>query len=269
MSMLNPQKSAQTSAEIRKSCMEDDLYGIFHESAWWWYERKTCDLHILAGEAEQLPCQTMQNISQVLSAETVRNLIIHEGLEDFPIDFLPWYYDDPEIEELILPGSIRKLPRIKGKIKKMKVPPTVECMKFDDLFVDCDSHWEPVTYAVKQLILPSGISFDHVEDEYDRGSLPTCEPISYWEEVVIYGEEKIPDLLPWYNAKLFLKGFTVYYPKAWDDGKDGSYADEILTFIKEQQPTLPRFGMAPAGRDPYTETDYQRIRERLIPYEAN
>lgn len=35
--------------------------------------------------------------------------------------------------------------------------------------------------------------------------------------------------------------------------------------IRAEQPTRPCFGMAPAGREPYSEADYQQIRQHLFP----
>lgn len=264
--MMEPTEYTGVPDEIRNSCDEYDSCGIFDENVWWWFERKTRDLHIVAGETGKTLDRTAQGIDRDLPACRIRNIVLHEGLEGHSFDFR---LQEQEIQELILPRSIRNIPKIKGEIKRMKIPPTVESLYFDDLFVDCYGHWEPVTYAVKQLIIPSWIKFRDVLEEDDPGALPLCEPIEYWEEIVIYGEAKIPDLAMWYHANIFFKEFTIHYPKAWDEGKDGSYADEVLTFIRGMHPEKPCFGMAPVDYVPFEEEDYQLIRRRLLPYDAD
>lgn len=268
MKIIGQKEYAEVPEEIRNGCGEEDLCGILGEKVWWWYEKKTKDLHLVAGKGETEPDRPDDNTLRMLRMEEPRNVIVHEGLESEPIDFWDWSI---EFEELILPDTTRTIPKIKGDFKVMVVPPTVKSMNITNLFVTCGGHWDPVTYAVKRLILPSGIVFENVKEEEINyrdayGRLPICEPIEYWDEIIIYGEEKLQDLSSWIDANIFYHRFTIFYPRTWDEGKTRSYADEVLAHIRARNPERPRFGMAPAGWDPFTEREYQYIRDHLVPY---
>lgn len=249
--------------EMKQRCAEDELFGVHEENILWWFDNKTGELHFLSRGNTEKEKLTAPGIDVVDEWE-IRKLIVHEGIETFSVELPP----EPEIEELILPDSLRAILDIKGCIEKMKVPRSVKRLSFDALFVDCGGHWDPVVYAVKQLLLPSTIVIDGLDSADTDGALPLCEPIKYWEEIVLYGDEKIPDLKMWYDANVFFSQLVIHYPKEWDGGMEGSYADEVIAFIRAQKPEKPCFGMAPLEYEPYTEEDYQGIRGCLVPYDA-
>lgn len=252
--------------EMKQRCAEDDLFGVHEENILWWFERKTGELHFFSGGDAEKKLSSAQDAAPGIDAVDeweIRRMIVHEGIETFSVE-LP---AESEIEELILPDSLRAISDIKGHIEKMKIPRSVERLAFDALFVDCGGHWDPVEYAVKQLILPSTIVIDGVDSEDISGALPLCEPIEYWEEIVLYGDEKIPDLMMWYDANVFFSRLVIRYPKEWDEGIEGSYADEIVALIREQKPEKPCFGMAPLDYEAYTEEDYQDIRGCFVSYD--
>ena len=115
--------------------------------------------------------------------------------------------------------------------------------------------------------LTSTIEIDvDMDDEDYHGQLPLLEPVSYWEEIVLYGDEPIRDLAGWYKSNVFLCDIDIRYPAAWDEGAEVSFRDRVVSYVRSQKPMYGEMsGMDSVWFD-WGEEEYRALRERVRPY---
>lgn len=281
---------------IREHAAPEDSYGIYgtYDTALWWWEEQPRVLHIMGSAAVHLVRDKMeyyegydpdhgpqyindwmchpQCMELCIGQEAeISRLVIHEGIRRFlnaPLMNRYWAF---RIEELILPSTLYELPRLLCYVDHVTISETIADINLEDMWMDCGGHFDPVQYTIRSLHLPSNIAIDvcgEDEEEDYHGQLPLLEPIGYWEEIVLYGEEPIPDLAPWYKANVFLQDLIIRYPASWDDGAETSFANRVVAYVRSQNPARGRMCGMDAEWDDWEEEDYEDLRRRLIPIPA-
>lgn len=262
-------------AEVKKHMKPGDHCGIFASNAWW-VKKADGTLHIIGNgvvNALSLPNEEPREDPYPIAWEAIgwyfedkkqRKIIIEEGIEAIEGTIYTDRSHEEEMETILLPSSLKAVPNIRGEVRCMTIPPSVKTIDLANvLFYSCGGHWDPVYYSVEDLTIPSEIVLK--KDKWET-TLPYCEEIYYWETLRFYGAQPIPDLQMWYDYNLFTSNLHLLYPEMWDRGRPGSYGDELLAFVRTQEPTNPMFGMAPTGEAPWTEEDYNALRSRIRSY---
>ena len=281
---LLPKRLPPLPAEIRDRAVPGDVYGIFSRNSYWWWQKKTGTLHILgAGKGGRGSACTFiipppegysysnttllaPVFNMMVDCWRLKRLVIHEGITDFWGASLCGVTDDNCFLEVKLPRSLKKMSRLNCYTEKMKVPREMKQLDLFALITLMGGHLDPVTYGVKKLILPAGITF--------RDSLPEAEPIDYLEEIEIYGKASDHALDAWYQAGMLNvhldQMLDISYPAAWDKGTSGAYAENVLAFIKKKSPDRIDWSKGqdmgrPQGFRPWSEEDYEAFRRHFHP----
>ncbi len=259
-------------AEIAGACGEGDACGVFARDAWW-IAKAYNTVRIVGSGAIRCAFgedgHAFEAMGWFIDRKQPFRLALAEGIESIEqplrVDRLRGYGDE-EMEELILPSSLRTMVQLRGLTRRVFIPRTLPGIDLmESFFFYCGGHWDPVTYSAAEVILPSDIKLIH--DEFN-GVMPVAEPTEHWETIRLYGREPIPDLQMWFDCCVFWNEIDILYPSEWDGGAPGSYADQIVAFVRSQDPWNPRFGQGPSGWDPWEEEDFEALRSRLIPYDV-
>ena len=282
--MLLPRRLPPLPAEIREQAASGDVYGIFSKESYWWWQKRTGDLHIL-GTKENGGCSARTFITppedgyiisettlltplsiMMIDCDRLHRLVIHEGITSFWGANLWGIMDESSFKEIKLPHSLKKLERLTCKAEKMIVPEELKKLDLFALITMMGGRWDPVTYGVKKLILPAQITF--------RDSLPETEPIDYLETIEIYGKASDHNLNAWYQAGMLNvhleEMLDISYPAAWDRGMHGSYTEKVLSFIKKKKPDSVDWSKGhdmghPVAWKDWTEEDYDDFRRHFHP----
>lgn len=223
-------------AYIREHCAPEDCYGIYgaYESAYWWWEEGPRELHIMGSAAVNLPEDKAEYYEEYADSSrkvyldqenshpacivlccgwdaSLSKLVIHEGIRIFsyvPLMRSGW---NLSFDEVILPSTLRQMPLMKCYADHVTIPESVSEIDLQEQWVECGGHFDPLSYPFRSMRLPSTIEIDvDMDDEDYHGQLPLLEPISYWEEIVLYGDEPIRDLAGWYKSNVFLCDIDIF-----------------------------------------------------------
>ena len=279
-------------AYIQEHCAPEDCYGIYgaYESAYWWWEEGPRVLHIMGSAAVNLPEDKAEYYEEYADSSrkvyldqenshpacivlccgwdaSLSKLVIHEGIRIF--SYVPLMRSGWNLcfDEVVLPSTLREMPVMKCYADHVTIPESVSEIDLQEQWVECGGHFDPVTYPFRSMRLPSTIEIDvDMDDEDYHGQLPLLEPISYWEEIVLYGDEPIRDLAGWYKSNVFLCDIDILYPAAWDEGAEVSFRDRVVSYVRSQKPMYgERSGMDSEWFD-WGEEEYRALRERVRPY---
>ena len=277
---------------IREHCAPEDCAGIYglSGSGFWWWEEKRRVLHIMGSDIVYLPDDLEEYYERdsedmpvtyagwenshpnamalCLGRERkISSVMIHEGIRAFthtPLMNERW---GVEADEVLLPSTLYVMPVLKCFVDHVTVPETVSEIDLAELWVTCGGHFDPVSYAVRSLCLPSSIEIDvDMDDEDYHGQLPLLEPVDWWEEVVLYGDEPIADLEPWYKSNLFLCEIVVLYPAAWDKGAEVTFTERVVSYVRGKSPQYGQMSGMDSEWFDWGEEEYEALRERIRPY---
>lgn len=277
---------------IREHCAPEDSYGIYgaYGSAYWWWEEGPRMLHIMGSAAVNLPEDEAEYYEEYAGSSrriymdqenshpaciviccgwdaSLSKLVIHEGIRIFshvPLMRSGWNF---HIDEVILPSTLRQMPIMKCYVDHVTIPESLSEINLEDLWVECGGHFDPVTYSFRSLRLPSSIEIDvDMDDEDYHGQLPLLEPVSYWEEIVLYGDEPIKDLEKWYKSNVFCCDIDILYPAAWDEGAEVSFRDRVVSYVRNQKPMYGTMSGMDSEWFDWGEEEYRALGERVKAY---
>ncbi len=282
--MLLPRRMPPLPEEIRRQAVPGDVYGLFSRSSYWWWKKRTGDLHILgtrqAGKGSActfiIPPENGYTVSEttlltplfimMIDCDRLRKLVIHEGITSFWGVNLLGVMDENLFQEVKLPHSLQKLERLNCSTEKMRVPRELKKLNLFALITMMGGRLDPVSYGVKKLILPAELSF--------LGYLPETEPIDYLEKIEIYGKVSDHDLNAWYHARMLNvdleEMLDISYPSSWDRGVYRSYTEKVIDFIKKKNPDKVDWSAGhdmgrPEAWKEWTEEDYEDFRRHFHP----
>ena len=277
---------------IREHCASEDCYGIYgaYGSAYWWWEEGQRVLHIMGAAAVNLPEDEAGYYEEHAGSSrkiymdqgnshpaciaiccgwdaSITKLVIHEGIRIFsyvPLMNIGW---NLSFEEVILPPTLREMPIMKCYADHVTIPESVSEIDLSDLWVECGGHFDPVSYSFRSLRLPSTIEIDvDMDDEDYHGQLPLLEPVSYWEEIVLYGDEPIRDLAAWYKSNVFCSDIDILYPASWDEGAETSFRDRVVSYVRSQKPMYGKMSGMDSEWFEWGEEEYRALWERVRTY---
>ena len=277
---------------IREHCAPEDCYGIYgaYGSAYWWWEERRRELHIMGSAAVNLPEDAAEYYEKYAGSSrkiyvdqenshpaciaiccgwdaTINRLVIHEGIRIFsnvPLMRRRWNFD---FYEVILPSTLRQMPVMNCYIDHVTIPESLPKINFADLWVDCGGRFDPVYYSFRSLRLPSSIEIDvDMDDEDYHGQLPLLEPVWYWKEIELYGDEPIKDLAAWYKSNVFCCDIRILYPAAWDEGAEVSFRDRVVSYVRSRKPMYGKRSGMDSEWFAWGEEEYQALWKRVSPY---
>ena len=279
-------------AFIQEHCAPEDSYGIYgaYGSAYWWWEEGKRVLHIMGSAAVNLPEDEASYYEKYAGSSrriyldqenshpaciaiccgwdaSLSKLVIHKGIRMFshiPLMSSNWNF---HIDEVILPSTLLEMPIMKCCADHVTIPESITEINLEDLWVECGGHFDPVTYAFRSLRLPSTIEIDvDMDDEDYHGQLSLLEPVDYWEEIVLYGDEPIKDLETWYKSNVFCCEIDILYPAAWDEGAEVSFRDRVVSYVRSRQPMYGVMSGMDSEWFDWGEEEYRALRDRVKAY---
>jgi len=278
---LLPERFPPIPQEIPDGASPGDDYGLFSRTTYWWWQKSTGYLHIVGSESADGFFQQgagsdafegkslLTKLLMLLTGpKCIRNMVIHEGITSFcGSDFYPHdYMDDYCFKEVILPSTLTSLIRLNCYTEKLKIPESLKTLDMYSLVNDINGHWDPVTFAAKTLILPSSIAIR-------QGPTP-LEPTLFWETLELYGEQPIEHLDEWYDEGMLntsdVTMLEIRYPAQWDREIPGAYANELMEYIRKQDPLKPDWSAGNSMYTPcklvkWTQEDFEEWRSHINP----
>ena len=115
--------------------------------------------------------------------------------------------------------------------------------------------------------LTSTIEIDvDMDDEDYHGQLSLLEPVWYWKEIELYGDEPIKDLAAWYKSNVFCCDMRILCPAAWDEGAEGSFRDRVVSYVRSRKPMYGKRSGMDSEWFAWGEEEYQALWKRVSPY---
>ena len=231
---LLPKQLPPVPSEILENADPEDIYGIYSESTYWWWQKGKREIHIVGtGSAETFEYYEEEYYKRTLLSElfeflidlrSIRKIVVHEGITAWSGVKLR----SINFEEIVLPSSLKHLKQLNCSTDRLAIPESVNPFSFSSIVLD---PYED--YDVETLVLPSTITVEHFCPALVESDL-------FLKKLELTGDQPTPDLNIWCEKGIIFpiaaKYLDVTYPSHWDQGIPGSYADQVIDYIRTKKP---------------------------------